>query len=354
MRIDVHVHAIPAEFLDWVRCHPEKAQAELVCDSSIPGGHRLCHRQGYSYPVVDSFWHNDARWEQLSAAGIQAAVLSPAPSLFYYWLDREQASEIARRVNDGMAATVAEDSRCLAGLATLPMVDPVAAAEELHRAVRELGLRGALIGTDVEGISLTDSRFSPVWQVAEELKTVLFLHPYYVGHKERLGAYYLTNLLGNPWSTTLAAAELTLSGFLDNYSHLRLVLAHGGGFLPYQIGRMNHGYIVRPETSARARHSPEEYLRRYYYDSIIFHPKALAFLLELVGADRVLLGSDFPFDMADWPPWSSLVSALPESDDRRIAVEAGNALALFGIQPHDDVSPKHPQLSDRQGTGDVD
>lgn len=211
------------------------------------------------------------------------------------------------------------------------MNDPAAAARELER-LAGMGLPGALVLCDVENEPLTADRFTPFWEAADALRAVIFLHPQASGGypQAQFGDYHLANLVGNPLFTFLAAAHLCLSGYLDRYPKVRLVLAHGGGSFPYQVGRLDHGYQRRREAHRKAQRAPSSYLTRFYYDSIVFHRQALRFLIDLVGPERVLLGSDQPFDMADWPPSHSLdrVPALQQAARDRITWK--NALVLLG------------------------
>lgn len=308
MLVDFHGHAIPESFLEWLLQNPHEAQADVVNDPAVPGGRKIVHQQGYVYPLFQGFYDRQAYAAQRAEAGITFALRSPPPPFFFYWLEPRLASSIAYRLNEGMAELQGQESATTACLGSVPLQDPEQAARELEHVVR-LGMPGVLIGTDVEGVSLASERFRPFWEAADALGAIVYLHPYYVGTKQGLEDWYLTNLLGNPWSTTLAATHLCLSGLLDRYQRVRVVLAHGGGFFPYQVGRLDHGYGVRPETRKDAASPPSAYLRRFYYDTLTFHPKPLAHLVGLVGADRVLMGSDYPFDMAEWPPTGALNQA---------------------------------------------
>ncbi len=227
--------------------------------------------------------------------------------MFYYWADPNLALRAARLVNDGIAEMVSARPERLRGMATVPMQHPDAAVAELERAVAEHGFKAVEIGTSIEGAQLVEERFRPFLRRAAELNVLLFAHPYYVGAKGGLERYYLTNLIGNPLDTAIMASNLMLSGVIEELPDLRILLAHGGGFLPYQIDRLAHGHKVRHETSASTQTNPRELLRRFYFDSLIFDKHALRYLIDLVGSDRVVLGTDSPFDMADETPQDSLV-----------------------------------------------
>jgi aminocarboxymuconate-semialdehyde decarboxylase len=271
----------------------------------------------------------NTRLADMDRRGIDVSVLSLPPTLFLYWVDATENIHAMRWANDALAEMISQGRGRLAGLASLPMVDPRAAAEELHRAVTELGLRGALIGTQVEGHSLDEESFHPVWKAAADLGVPIVLHPYYLGHESGYERFYLTNLLVNPLQTALAAAQLILTGTLARFTETRFMLVHGGGFLPYQIGRIDHGWHVRPETRASLAGLPSEEFGRLYFDSVTHHDGALAWLVDLVGADKVVLGTDLPFDMADGEVLARVRRVVGGREAKLI--EGENAMQLFGL-----------------------
>jgi aminocarboxymuconate-semialdehyde decarboxylase len=323
--IDVHAHLIPRDVV-------ERALAGDGLDglgaSRDNGTMTIRHRQGYAYPYPDEFHDPVARLRRMDELGIDAAVVSISPTFYFYWVSPAEGIAYARTTNETIARHVASAPDRLAGLATLPMQDPAAAADELERVVRELGLRGASVGPRVDDAYLDDPRYWPVLERAEALDVPLLLHPFYVGLRPGLPDYYLTNLIGNPLETTIGAARLILSGVLDRFPRLRLVLTHGGGFLPYQIGRLDHGHRVRPESKGSA-HPPSAYLRRFVFDTVTHRPDVTAFLVSLVGADRVAFGTDLPFDMMAGPIWSQVPATLSPAD--RAWIESGTARAWFGV-----------------------
>ena len=327
MVVDVHTHFIPPALVDEAASHPEWG----VGSERRDGATWLRHEQGFAYPLDPTFAGGERKLEDMSERGIDLAVMSLSPTLFLYWIGAPAATAFARFANDALADAVRDSGGRLAGLATLPMQAPDAAAEELRRCVEELDMRGAHIGSSVEGAQLDDARFEPVLAAAEELAVPLVLHPYYVGSKPGLEDYYLTNLYGNPADTALAAARLILSGVLDRHGALDLVLVHAGGFLPYQIGRLDHGWSVRPEAQEQLERPPSEYLGRFHFDTITHHDGALRWLLELVGGERVLLGTDLPYDMGDYDPVARLDRVAPTRETRE-RVAGLNAAGLFGYR----------------------
>jgi aminocarboxymuconate-semialdehyde decarboxylase len=261
--------------------------------------------------------------------GIDIAVISPAPPMFFYWADVELASKAARLVNDGVAEIVAANPARLRGMATLPLQHPDAAIAEMERVVREYGFKAIEIGTSVEGAQLAEQRFRPILRRAQELGIFVFAHPYYVGSKTGLECYYLTNLIGNPLDTTVMVANLIFGGVLDDLPDLKICLAHGGGFAPYQIGRLVHAQKVRPEVRQASTTPALESLQRLFFDSLVFEPRALRYLIDLVGADHVCIGTDSPFDMGDESP-ADTVAAVPSlTPDEQYHLCCGTALHLL-------------------------
>lgn len=326
MTIDIHTHFIPPEFVTDARAG--RARDHIAVERR-DGIEWLVHPQGYRYPLSPEFFNLEAKLREMDRVGIDAAVLSLTPTLFFYWLDAGAAADFCRLANDALAAFVAQSER-LHGVAVVPLQQPEAAAAELRRAVRDLGLRGAEIGTTVEQVPLDDRRFDPFFAAAAELDVPVILHPYYVGTRPNLGDFYMTNLTGNPLETCVAASRLILSGFLDRHPALKLILVHAGGFMPYQIGRLDHGFRVRPETNAAISSPPSSYLRRFWYDTITHAGTPLRFLIDLVGGNRVVLGSDLPFDMAD-VHFREHLSAARLDPGTLDAVTGANAVALFGL-----------------------
>jgi aminocarboxymuconate-semialdehyde decarboxylase len=325
--IDVHTHFIPPEFVADARAGRALDGLEVERRDSADW---LAHPQGYRYPLSPEFFDIDAKHREMDRLGIDRAVLSLTPTLFFYWLEAAAAAEFCQAANDSLARFVAQSDR-LDGVAVVPLQDPAAATTELRRAVGQLGLRGVEIGTTMEDVPLDDRRFDPFFEAAEALGVPVILHPYYVGVRKQLADFYMTNLTGNPLETCIAASRLILSGFFDRHRALKVVLVHSGGFMPFQIGRLDHGFRVRPETKASISSPPSSYLRRFWYDTITHASTPLKFLLELVGDDRVLLGTDLPFDMADlrFQKYFSEAGLAPKV---LAAITADNASALFRLK----------------------
>lgn len=289
----------------------------------------MVHDQGYTYPLLPEFFNPMAKLESMDRKNLQISVISPAPPMFYYWADPDLALKVAGLVNDGVADMVGACPARLRGMASIPMQHPDAAITELERVVREYGFKAVEVGTSIEGEQLAHQRFRPVLRRAAELGVFVFAHPYYVGNKPGLDDYYLTNLVGNPLDTATCVANLMFSGAMDDIPELKVLLAHGGGFLPYQIGRLVHGYSVRKETRKHGASNPRMLLKRFYFDSLVFEPQALRYLIDLVGADHIAIGTDSPFDMCDAHPQQTIDAVPNISAAERHDVCCGTALQLL-------------------------
>lgn len=292
--IDVHSHYVPRELLDQARrgSAPDGVRAAVQ-----DGAEWLVHRQGFRYPVPASFHDLAARLRMMDETGTAQAVISIAPTLYLYWAEPSEAADFCRLANESMARFAAESGGRLVAVATLPMQDPQAAVAELNRAVRQLGMCGAQIAPSIEGRPLDDPVLRPVLAAAAGLRVPVIMHSSpFEPQPSTLKDFYLRNLVGNPLATVAGAARLIFSGTLDELPDLAIVLVHGGGYLPYQIGRLDHGHVVRPEARGCAQ-PPSAYLRRFTYDTLTHSPAALRFLVDLVGADRVVFGTDHAFDM---------------------------------------------------------
>jgi aminocarboxymuconate-semialdehyde decarboxylase len=323
--VDIHAHFVPEEYLRLIEAEGEPHGVRL---RSGPNGPMIIVGQAAIGPITAHYHDPDLRLKTMDAERVAMHALSLMPPMVY-WADGALGVRLARLVNDALAeATRAHPDRFVA-LATLPLQDPEAAVTETERAVTELGCRGIYLGTNVRGKELTDPSFLPVFERINALRVPIFLHPLNVIGSQRLTSYYLHNLLGNPFDTTVAAANLIFSGLLDRFSKLDICLPHAGGAFPYLIGRLNHGWKVREECRALKK-PPAGYLRRFTYDTISHAPEALRYLIGLVGVDRVMLGSDYCFDMGYEHP-VKVVTALKLSSSDQEKILGGNAARLLRV-----------------------
>lgn len=280
-------------------------------------------------PFPRELWDTERRLADMDETRVDVQVL--APTVFTFFYDQEPALGLACAAlqNDEIAAEIKRHPARFMGLAGVPLQAPEFAARELRRAMTELGLSGAMIGSNVSGRNLDDPALEPFWAAASALGAFIFVHPHAGAAGERLGAYYLKNLVGLPFETTIAGASLVFGGVLERHPGMKVCLAHGGGFLPYQAGRFRHGFDVRPEAKVNLERPAAESIGRLYYDTILHSNDALAFLIASVGADRILLGSDYPFDMGNLD-CVARVEALAVPAGKRDLILGGYASRVLG------------------------
>jgi aminocarboxymuconate-semialdehyde decarboxylase len=324
--IDIHAHFVPEEYLRLIET---EGQSYGVSLRPGPNGPFIVMGQVAIGPITARYHDFSLRLKVMDAQGVAVHALSLMPPMVY-WADGSLGLRLAKLVNDAMAGAARLHPDRFVSLATLPLQDPEAAIAEAERAVTELGCSGIYLGTNVRGKELTDSSFLPVFERIHALRVPIFLHPLNVIGAQRLTNYYLHNLLGNPFDTAVAAANLIFSGLLDRFPKLEICLPHAGGALPYLIGRLNHGWKVRQECRALKR-PPSSYLRRFTYDTISHAPESLNYLINLVGVDRVMMGSDYCFDMGYERP-VKVVSVLKLSRADQEKILGGNAARLLQLR----------------------
>jgi aminocarboxymuconate-semialdehyde decarboxylase len=293
--IDVHAHVLTEDMIQRLR--KEAPQIGPKLSDIDEHGATLQIASITQRPYPRGGWDMELRLRDMDAYGIDVQALSVLPQTFLYDQDPSLTATFCAIQNEAIAALVAQKPDRFVGLAGLPLQAPERAAAELRRSMCDLGLKGALVGSHIEGRNLDDPDLEPLWATAEELDALILIHPQKVAAAARLGSYYLTNLIGNPLDTTIAAASLVFGGVLEGHPNLKVCLAHGGGYTPYQIGRFVHGWSVRPEGKKHLKVSPEASIRRLYFDTIVFFAPALKWLVETYGASQVMFGSDYPFDM---------------------------------------------------------
>ena len=330
MHIDFHCHLTPKTYLDAIEKHPGKWKASL----EVREGQRFIRPANYPFPVGfgplhPGFWDPAARIEHMRAIRVDVEALSAPTYLFYYWADPGLALEVAQMTNDAIAAAARAHPERFVGMATVPLQDPARAARELRRAVKELDLRAVEIGTQVAGRELDDPALYPFYECVQELDVPVFVHPNHAEGGARTRRFYLGNVLGFPFDTTIAVAAVIFGGVLERFPRLTLCFAHGGGFLPYQIGRLDHAASVRPECRVLPRR-PRDSMRAMYYDALTHSHESLRWLVGLVGGDHVLLASDYPYDMGEFEPVRFVEEAglAPEALAQVLGANAARLLRL--------------------------
>jgi aminocarboxymuconate-semialdehyde decarboxylase len=273
----------------------------------------------------------DERLKDLDAMGVDMQVIKPPPGQCYYTLPVTAAVKAAQIVNDGLAEFVGRRPDRLIGLGTVPLNDGAEAAKELERAVKTLGFKGVQILTNVGGNEISEPACAPFWKKAEELGVLVVIHPNGFTHGERFRRYYFNNVIGNPLETTIALHNLIFDGVLERHPDLKILAVHGGGYLGGYWGRIDHVWGARADAHSIPK-PPTHYLKKIYFDTVVFSHKQLATLVETYGADHVVMGTDYPFDMADYDPVGHVASVESFDAATIAAVAGGTAKTLLGLK----------------------
>lgn len=326
VRIDVHAHVTPPNWED-MRARYDGDWPRIVHDR--PGCATLFKGDAFFRAVTDQLFDTRRRLDDMDRLGVDHQLLSPPPDMFCYWAPPAGAAEFARIQNDHIAGVVAKHPDRFYGAGTLPLQDPELAVKELERLRRDLGLHGIAIGTHVNGTLLSDPLLTPVFEAADRLDAPIFVHP--VGPAigaDRYPSTYYAITIGYPLDTALAIYAMLFRGTLMRFPRLRLCFAHGGGAFPFLLGRLGFAWQAISDVKATVSEPPTECLGSLYYDSITHHPSALRFLLETLGADHIVMGSDYPFAMGYPDPVAPLESL---SDAARTQVMGANAARFLGV-----------------------
>ncbi len=324
--VDIHCHVL---------CKPAR---DLVAAANLPNTrHRddspatAAATAEHQQRVLPQLLSLEQRLGDMDTMGIDVQAVSPSPDQTYYGLPPDLAIEATRLVNDNIAEIMGKHPDRFAGLGTVPFQAPELAVAELERLHKSLGLKGIEIAGSVQGDDYSDPKFRPIFAKVEELGLLMFMHPTGFTHTQRMGPWHLGNLIGNPLESTVAVHHLIFGGVLDRYPGLKLVVAHGGGFLPAYSGRIDHGAAARPDTCEHLRHDPTHYLKRLYFDTMVFTHHQLEYLVEQWGADHILMGTDYPFDMGEVDPVGFVEGAKNLSEGDKRAVLGHNAARLLNI-----------------------
>jgi aminocarboxymuconate-semialdehyde decarboxylase len=331
VKIDLHTHILPKSWPDlrerygcdgWPRLeHLDPCSARMMIDVR------------HFRDVKANCWDVSVRLEECDRAGVDVQVLSTVPVMFSYWSGAEHGHDLARILNDHIAGVCRGHPHRFVGLGTLPMQSPDLAIRELERCFVQLGLSGVEIGTHVNSWDLCEREIFVVLEAAASLGAAVFVHPWDILGKERMGKYWLPWLVGMPAETALAIACTIFSGVLDKLPQLRIGFAHGGGAFPFTVGRISHGFRVRPDLCAVHNPiDPREYLGRFYVDSLVHDADALAYLLRIIGEDRIAMGSDYPFPLGEAVP-GQLIQTMPLlSEQTRRRLLSGTAMEFLALE----------------------
>ncbi len=325
--MDLHCHFIPPRLIERIETDGAAHSINVTDKGTVSFAGRDA-TQAFPAGMLDL----DDRLVWMDAQEVSIQVLSAWMDFSAYVLDEDDGVWLARSLNELTAEAIAGRSDRFRAMAAVPLQAPEAAASELRHAVSELGMVAVEIATSVADLELDDASLEPFWDAAEELDALVLVHPYASIGSERLQRYFLTNIVGNPAEETVAAAHLIYGGVLERHPGLKICLTHGGGFLPYQIGRQDRGFEAKSGlTATHLGTAPSSFLERFYYDTVVHSGEALRFLTERVGTERVVLGSDYPFPMGDPEPVTKVRKAGLGADAVEAILSVNGAAALGSL-----------------------
>jgi aminocarboxymuconate-semialdehyde decarboxylase len=296
---DFHTHFIPKDVMSWMEENRQTVNAEWITKEQNKEDF-LFINQKWDFELKKAFIDLEIYRQEQEKANIRHSMISPIPQLFLYDFPKDVATELSRVYNQSLVNLVNNNSETLSAVGTVPLGHPDQAAQVLAEAMNG-GLKGAIIGPGIDDHMLSDRFFEPFFEEANRLKAILFIHPL-LCEDPRLKRRMMPNLIGVPWETTVCATDILLSVMIEKYPDIKILFAHGGGFLPYQIGRLDKGYEQWGMVSSNLQGPPSEYIKRFWYDTVLWNQNSVDFLVKTVGEDRVVAGSDYPFDLCVWPP----------------------------------------------------
>lgn len=326
--IDIHCHRECAPAKAFVQAEADRrGRAPLQFGNELT---RAVNRRQLQHlrPKMESVAE---RLTDMDKMGVDMQALSVSPYHLFYWAGDELGTKAFRLINDDLAEVIRAHPGRFIGLGAIPLQDTAAAVDELRRCVSELGFPGVETSTHVEGEELSSPRLEPFWDTVEELGVVVFIHPTGFTHPDRLNDHYFFNTIGHPLEETISAGRLIFDGVMERHPDLKIVLAHGGGYLPAYAGRFDHAYHAREDVRQALPRPPSEYLSRMYFDTMVFDPDQIGYLVRKYGAGHLLLGTDYPYDMGETDPLGLLDKVKDLSDHDRAEIAGGNAARLLGL-----------------------
>ena len=333
LKIDVHTHILPREIPKWKDSFGYGGFIGL--DHYKPCCAKMVRDDGTQFrDVEENCWDPEKRIEECDASGVDVQVLSTVPVMFSYWAKPNDGAEIARFLNDHIAEIVGRFPKRFVGLGTVPMQDTALAVRELQRC-KDIGLVGVQIGTNVNQLNLGEPQFFDIFAACQQLGMAIFVHPWDMMGEQDMQKYWLPWLVGMPAEVSRAICSLIFSGMLERLPQLRICFAHGGGSFPSTVGRIEHGFNVRPDLCAVDNpNNPRKYLSRMFFDALVHEVATLDYLINLVGAGQVAMGSDYPFPLGELEP-GRLIETSAYDDETRAALLHGAAMAWLGLNEND-------------------
>jgi aminocarboxymuconate-semialdehyde decarboxylase len=328
-KIDIHTHILPEHMPKWADKFGYGGFVHLDHHRSCCA--RMMVDDRFFREIQSNCWDPEQRIKECDHHQVDVQVLSPIPVLFYYWADKQHAYETSRFFNDHIASIVAEFPQRFIGLGTIPLQDPDLSVRELERCMLELGLAGVEIGSHVNSWNLDDPALYPFYEAAEKLNAAVFVHPWEMMGSADMKKYWLPWLVGMPAETSRAICSMIFGGIFDRFPKLRVAFAHGGGSFPATLGRIGHGFEVRPDLCAVDNpNHPASYVGRFYLDSLVHDKEMLDYIVRLFGANRVCLGTDYPFPLGELEP-GSLIASMPFDVSTKQTLLADTALEWLGV-----------------------
>jgi aminocarboxymuconate-semialdehyde decarboxylase len=326
--IDIHSHVAVPRAAEFVKPHLDWATIPLA---HFATAETKALSQKQEADIRERITGYDQRLADLDAMGLDMQLVCPPPPQCYYTVPLDIAIQATRMVNDGLAEYVARKADRFIALGSVPLADGAEAAKELERCMTTLKFKGVEILTNVAGKELSDPVFAPFWQKAEALGALVLIHPNGFTEGKRFTRFYFNNVIGNPLETTIALHYLIFDGVLERHPNLKILAVHGGGYLPAYSGRIDHAWGARSDARGDLPHPPTAYLKKIHVDTVVFTPHQLAELVRLFGAKQVIMGTDYPFDMADFDPIGHVASVETFDPSTIAAIAGGNARRLLGL-----------------------